>query len=294
MSVPFRLIRSEVKPLTQDLAIQFRALDASPTERDLNPSRLRMLREKAENGLLINFHWATANVNGKVMRVNGQHSSTMLADLNGEFPQGLKVHLDEYEVDGLNGLTSLFRQFDDRKSGRSSADVAGAFHKLEPNLQDVPPPTGKLGIEGINYYKTNVEGTSSLKGDEQYSLFHESTLHSFLKWIGELFSIKTPELRRPAVVAAMYGTFDKNEKAAREFWESVARGGDEYETNAPATVLDEWLKKAKTGELDTLKPGQYYLGCIYAWNAYLQKRTIERIKADLRKNSKGLPEPHAE
>lgn len=287
----FQLIKSDVKTLTPDLAAQFKALEASPTERDLNPSRLKMLREKAEKGLLITFHWATAKMGGKTLRVNGQHSATMLTELNGEFPQNLKVHIDEYEVDGPQGLASLFRQFDDRKSGRSSADVSGAFQNLEPALQTVPKPVGKIGVEGVNWYRDKIDGLPALKGDEQYTLFNESRLHLFLRWLGDLFSIKTPELRRVPVLAAMYGTFNANEGEARKFWDQVARGGVEYEENAPSTVLDKWLKDAKEGELDKLKPAQYYQGCIYAWNAYREGKTINNIKADTRK---ALLVPHAD
>jgi hypothetical protein len=31
------------------------------------------------------------------------------------------------------------------------------------------------------------------------------------------------------------------------------------------------------------KPGQFYQGCIYAWNAYRENKTIERIKYDTKK-----------
>ena len=44
------------------------------------------------------------------------------------------------------------------------------------------------------------------------------------------------------IVAAIYATFIANEDAARAFWDQVARGGLEYEENAPSTVLDNWLK----------------------------------------------------
>ena len=57
-----------------------------------------------------------------------------------------------------------------------------------------------------------------------------------------MFSIKTPELRRQTIVAAMYGTFEKNEAEARKFWREVARGGVEFEENHPTTVLDAFLK----------------------------------------------------
>ncbi len=74
-----------------------------------------MLREKAAVGQLIAFNWATAKFGDKEFRMNGQHSSAVLSELNGQFPEGLKVHLDSYEVDTKEGLALLFRQFDSRK-----------------------------------------------------------------------------------------------------------------------------------------------------------------------------------
>ena len=91
----FTLAKSEVLPLTPDLARQFKDMDPSPTERDLNPARLKMLRDKADKGLLITFNWSTALLGDRRLRVNGQHSSNMLCELNGAFPSGLKVHHDE-------------------------------------------------------------------------------------------------------------------------------------------------------------------------------------------------------
>ena len=54
--------------------------------------------------------------------------------------------------------------------------------------------------------------------------------------------MKTPELRKETIVAAMYGTFDKNEAEARKFWKEVSRGGVEYEDSHPTTALDAFLK----------------------------------------------------
>src|SRR6188768_1597800 len=100
----FRLTNAEVKPLTRDVAIAFRDMDPSPTEREMNPSRITHLLEKATAGQLVTFHWSTAKLGNRVLRMNGQHSSSMLCDLNGTFPDGLMVHLDEYEVDSPDGL----------------------------------------------------------------------------------------------------------------------------------------------------------------------------------------------
>jgi hypothetical protein len=283
----FRLINSEVKPLTKEFADYFRDLEPSPTERQLNPSRLAHLRAKADAGQLITFQWSTAKIGGKTVRMNGQHSSNMLCELNGTFPSGLKVHLDEYQVDTPDGLAILFRQFDDRKSGRSPSDVSGAYQGLHEALRNVPRAFAKIGVEGVAWYRHQVEGTSNITADDRYMLFGEQGLHGFLCWLGELFSIKTPELKRVTIVAAMYGTCIANEKEAQKFWGQVARGGVEYEDTAPATVLDAWLKSMAEDRrnAEKLLPGNFYQGCIYAWNAFRESRAITAIKY---KTEKGL------
>ena len=73
----FKLTKTENKPLTRDLVLQFQAMTPSPTERDLNPLRVKYLREKIDAGLAIPFNWAMVahKGNGSTMRINGQHSS---------------------------------------------------------------------------------------------------------------------------------------------------------------------------------------------------------------------------
>jgi hypothetical protein len=95
--------------------------------------------------------------------------------------------------------------------------------------------------------------------------------------------VKTPELKHAHVVAAMYATFISNETESVKFWETVARGGKEYEDNHPTTVLDDWLKKAfdrKEGDRLKLKPGEYYMGSLYAWNAHRAGKEIKSARTD--------------
>jgi hypothetical protein len=287
----YRLMKSEVRDLTPELAEEFRNLEASPTEREINPARIKHLKTKAEAGQLVTFHWSVARLADKRLRMNGQHSSNMLCGLNGHFPKGLKVHLDEYEVPNKASLALLFRQFDDRKSNRSPSDVAGAYQGLYEELHDVPRGPAKMAVEGACWYDRNVEGLPAPTGDDQYIRFGEPGLHGFIHWVGELLSIKTPELRRQTIVAAMYGTWVKNEREARKFWAEVARGGEEFAENAPSTVLDAWLKAMveKRGGKNELKPANLYQGCVHAWNAYREGKTIQTIKCDARK---GLYDVH--
>jgi hypothetical protein len=281
----YRLVKSEVCDLTPELAQQFRDLDPSPTERELNSARIRHLKTKAEAGQLVTFHWSVAKLGDKRLRMNGQHSSNMLCALNGHFPKGLKVHLDEYEVPNKPSLALLFRQFDDRKSNRSPSDVASAYQGLYEELHDVPKGPAKMAVEGACWYDRYAEGLPAPTADDQYVRFGEPGLLEFIRWVGELFSVKTPELRRQTIVAAMYGTWVKNEREAHKFWVEVARGGEEFAENAPSTVLDVWLKAMveKRGAKNELKPANLYQGCVFAWNAHREGKTIQTIRFDAKK-----------
>lgn len=276
----FRLKTAETLPLTPELAKKHMDMEPSPTERRIDRARIKYLKEKASAGQLVTFNWAQAKIGEKLVRMNGQHSSIMLNDLNGQFPEGLHVHLDTYEVDANTDLALLFRQFDARKSSRTASDVSGAYQGLYDDLAEVSLTHAKLAVEGIAFWERYIFGDRTHVGDEQYTIFNLQKHHPFIRWIGELYSVKTPEMQRAPIVAALYATYGANETAAKTFWGQVARGGVEYEDGAPSTVLDTWLKAAeeKTSRARPPKPAEFYQGCLYAWNAYREEREIKDIK----------------
>ena len=100
--------------------------------------------------------------------------------------------------------------------------MSGAYQGLYTDLAGVARGAAKLAVEGVAWYDKNVEGLPAPKGDDVYTLFGKTALHPFIKWVGDVFTVKTPELRRQTIVAAMYGTFDKNEAEARKFWRKSA------------------------------------------------------------------------
>jgi hypothetical protein len=283
MAATFRLVKSETVPLTDEVLETFRALPASPTERVFKESRAKHLESKVLAGNAIPFIWAKAQYDGKEYRMNGQHSSAMLADLNGQRPEGLMVHLDTYAVDDGQGLVRLFRQFDDRKSMRDAADVAGAYQMLESELKDLQTAHAKRAIEGIAWYDRYVQGVPTPVGDDQYALFHDVTVHPFLKWTDGIYDIKTKELEKVPIHAAMWGTFTTNQAMAQSFWGSVARAGKLEDDSHPTTKLDEWLRSIAGKETIGVKTAEIYQGCIFAWNAYRRDAQVVKIKYDTSK-----------
>lgn len=280
----FNLVKSETRPLTPELVEEFMKLPASPTERPLLPKRVAFLQNALEEDRLVNFDWVEAVLGDQRYRANGQHSATMLSHLNGNFPQGRFVHYDTYRVEDEDELVMLFRQFDARQSGRSISDVAGAYQMSQPDLRDVDRKKAKLAVDGCAWYRHQIEGFAVGKGDDVYRLFSSASLHDYIHWIGDLLDMKTPELEPKTVVGAMYATYMANEQAAKTFWTQVARGGVDYEEEAPSTVLDQWLKSAEAEKPKVIKPGELYQGCIYAWNTYRRGRSIERIRYDTSKD----------
>lgn len=289
MEANFHLVQSTTVPLTRTLAEQMRDMKPSPTERVLDPNRVKYLKERAEAHALVPFQWAKARINGDWLRMNGQHSSAMLCALDDDlFPKDLFVHLDEYRVDDEDGLTKLFQQFDARKSSRSSTDVCGAYKGLHEELREIPLNIAQLGIQGIVYWKQNVQGIPQPKGDLIYQAIGEKENWPFLLWLPDVFNIKTPELRKREIVAAMYVTFERNEQAAKAFWKEVQAGGNVNEENHPTRTIDVYYQNAKT-ETDRRKrpkPHALYQSGILAWNAYREGKKLQTIKA-----LKSDPEP---
>jgi len=285
--------KSDTVPLTRALAQHFALMRPSVTEREFNDKRFKFLEERYHAGLFLPCQWASVWLGGEQYRMNGNHSSNLLWKLPEPFPTDLVAHIDEYDAETPEDIVELFRQFDARESARTPQDVAGAYQHAHPELHDIPNQTAKIGIEGIAWYLRVIEGVPPGKGDERYKLFRRAEYYDFLHWLGVLIDIKTPELKKMEVIAAMYATdlVASGEQGSRVFWQEVARGGRQYEEQHPATVLDAWLKACRDGTCeDTMKSAYHYQGCIFAWNAYRDEKTIKDIRF---LTTKGLYLPHA-
>jgi hypothetical protein len=283
----FHITDSRTVGLTPELAKEFDEMPATVTERDLDPKRLKYLRESILNGRAIPFHWAKATVTGSpdLIRINGHHSSHVLNAMNGEFPKGLIAHIDTFEVDTLEHVPVLFKQQDSRHSVRSLGDISGAYQAVT-HLAGLPKGPARKAIEAVSWFERKIVGLPVPTGDDVYDLFFKEAYHPFIKMACSLVSIKTPEFSTP-VLAAMFGTFESSQTDSETFWKAVALQGDGNAADHPTTVLDAWLCDAREAEE---KPTQMeaYRACVVAWNRYRNHQSLDRIGKFDRK--KGAPE----
>jgi len=266
---------SNTVALTPAIAAKHRDMPASPTERKLDPKRVKLLSDKIQAGLFITPTWAIADYNGTEVRMNGQHSSHALCDANGLFPTGLSVHIDTYNATDPNDLAVLFRQFDAKQSSRSAEDVSGAYQHLHTDLTNVCPKVALATIKGVAWYLRKIDGSAIPPGDDIGSLFNNLSYHDFIRFCGSLFTSKCKELQRPEVIACMYGTYLVASTASKEFWTGVASGaGDTASTEG---ILDSQLlaDREESDRTSKLKPDQVYGICAKAWNCSRENTPIK-------------------
>lgn len=296
----FRVRSATVKPVTHELAEQFSTMPGSVSERPLDETRLNALTDRINKGWAVPFYWVTMDLppddkhpEARTIRINGRHSSTALANMNGSFPDGMLVNHVELEGGGEYAAPLAFRQFDAMLSARSRGDVSNAYMQVEEDLQQVHPRLGRVALEGIAWYLTSVlEDKGIEKGDDLYKFFRRREFHSFLLMLnGVVGNPKThPEINKSAVWGAFYGMYLVDEDDAKEFIVAIVKTLPEERENGgspePAKALSAWLhsvivsKETTNKDGTKLKPRQIYNGCVTAWRHYRDERPLPKgIKA---------------
>lgn len=286
----FALTSSETLPLTRAAAIAHRDMPSSPTERTFSESRAARLRAAFADGLLLPCQWAKAKWKGKDVRMNGQHSSFVLAEME-SIPDGSFVHVDTYEPTSEEGMALLFRQFDARYSNRSSTDCSHAYQGLFDEVRDVDEVKALTAIKGINRFHRFTGEGQVYSGDDIGRMFFNNAYYKFVHFTESLLSGKCKELMRNEIIAAVYGTFLQSEAKSKEFWQDVKTAAKD---DSPSQVLDGQLEKDKdqTDRKKKLKQDQLYGMCVRAWNAYVAGEDPPRGGFN-QPAKKALPEIHS-
>src|SRR5437588_9812019 len=88
---------------TPQLAQRFANMAGCPGDRPLNSDRCNQLRRIIANQEFRTAEWASAVCEGKEYRVNGKHTSTILTEIDGSFPD-VMVIVEKYACDSLEAL----------------------------------------------------------------------------------------------------------------------------------------------------------------------------------------------
>lgn len=276
-----------IEPLTRELCTQFARMPAHRGERPLSKRRVSLLDSKIANGQFHSPEWAVAYLNGKAYRVNGQHSSTALAEANGHFPNGLEVTIKEFTCESEDDLADLFMQFDNKSSSRSDIEALMVGAAMHPELEGISKTSLMHATNGIARAVTRFD--SKVRIDDRRGLIPGNT--DFIQWVRSYTGRN--DLRRVGVIAAMYDTYRKDRQKCDEFWRLVSKeshADPNHPTRRLARLLKEveYAKKSgRGGSRSAVGNETMYAKCVHAWNAFRRGRSTD-MKVF---SNAGLPTP---
>lgn len=264
-----KLINTKTLPLTIELAKKFAEMNKFCGDRALRKEISEMLRARIADGLFHTPKWATAYLDGQMYRVNGQHSSTVLAEENGNFPKGLLVVIDEFACDTADDLATLFDQFDNSVSARRVRESYNAHAKTITALTDIKARVIEKAVAGIAL-SIEMSTGQRLAGNERTHLIHENTEFICTFAADDELGLAIRSIARAPSVAAFYTIWSKLPELrdkCREFWVLVGRE-DHPETNNATRVLARFLRECNRAAKAQWSQRAIYSKCIHGWNAF--------------------------
>lgn len=275
------------KPTTQvadhQLVERFATMTRFGGDRPLNKTRCARLRSLLEEGRFRTCAWAVCHcrADGKDYRVNGQHTSHVLAEFNGSLP-AVFVTVERYEADTIEDVAELFGSFDPGWSNRTTSDTNNAYASSCKELEGIPSRIINLAASGLVSKMFKFTGTQANQ-DVRGKLLIKNA--GFVRWLNglEINSNTYGSLRRAAPAAAMFACYQVDPSAATEFWLEVKTASAPVAT-APSRVLEKFLSTAKARIGDR----EMYAKSIYAWNAF--RRGQKELKCLKFNSDAPLPE----
>lgn len=265
----------KTRKLTRGLAEEFSGMAPAPHDRPLNASRCAIIKRALDMGRFRTCEWAKAycEETKQTYRINGKHGSTVLAQMNGDFPKGICVVVEEYECPTLQDVADLYCTFDTRSSARSTGDINLIYSACAAELQEVNRLDINLAVAGMSYGIWE-EAYRQRPPEERAQLSIANP--DFVLWLVEILTgggeKGNKPIRRAPVVGAMFRTWKKSKQAATEFWTAV-RDESGSKPDCADRKLAKFLVTSRltTKPTSTAKPAsqrETFVKCIHAWNAW--------------------------
>lgn len=266
--------------VTRKLAREFAEMDPAPHDRPLSERRLQVYQRLFGQGGFRPCTWARASCaeTGGLYRVNGKHTSTLLAGVD-PLPE-YYVTVEDYACDTLEDVAKLYATFDSKMQSRTVSDINLSFAATVPELAPLPARVINLAVAGMGYHLWEGSVSRHHQPAERAELLLEYP--EFLVWLADVLAAgaeaegrrNSRHLMRQPVVAAMFATWQKAGGPASEFWLAVRD-----ETGPAPTLPDRKLARyLLTVGVDSGGGARYrvrradsrefYVKCIHAWNAW--------------------------
>jgi hypothetical protein len=257
-----RKIKSELDPLTRELAEKFSRMKSLPGERTRKPSRLRFFEVRLERKTFNSPTWSKAVIAGAEgeWRADGQHTSHVLANCpEALFPADLPVTVNTYQMDSMADAPDLFDLFDNPMAARTNVDKIGVYVAGYSDLALMDHAFLTKITRGLDYYyrdlsKERLEKESSeqqtilLYIAREHGLYFKDDSHRvFTRWLHVWCESKHGwMIGKPGLLAEMFADWKTHSELATRFWGEVMMESNpdpDDETRELSRKLKDWSRK---------------------------------------------------
>lgn len=275
------LERPKVVRCSRTLVNRFYDMRGWDGDRDLKPHIVSHIANEVDHKRfrVAAFASVLCKEDGLEYRVNGKHTSHVLSQMNGTFPEDLDAFVERFEADTRQDVPPIYATYDNPLNNRSTIDICQGFAAANQELLSVPrrilgvcSAGMSFAIWGDDLYAHKREERAKLLLDApEFVLFAREILKGARKNI--------QHVNRSPVAAAMFLTWQKSRKAAGEFWELVRDGSGPDHTSGDrklfkhllATAVGRGRGKDKTKQQEDHRA--MFVRCIHGWNAWRKGET---------------------
>lgn len=282
-----RFRTAETRPITRELAQHFQNMRQVDAERKMKPQRLAQLARLIRSGGIKCFDWAVAHIANEEIRVNGNHSSSLLAKTDTVIPPGATAVIQRYDCDTMADVVQLWGMFDSTISTRNKGENLAIFAKSVPGLEGVNQEAITL-VQSALVLDHSSSSQSVLTTADRNQLVAANV--PYARWFATVYRMqgKTKIFKRSGVAYASLLMFRKDEARATEFWLEVANGSNPNQHSGSRHLREYLLVRPTRPGVKSEKNGTAWedlaKNCVHCWNLWRKGETVKYLRS-----GKGMP-----
>ena len=267
---------------TKDFALSFLQLKVFEGERLVREQHVQQLFDEYKSGRFLwqNVTLASAFLDGKQYRINGQHTAWMRTYISDAVHP--KVRNTVYKVKSSDQLRALYSSFD-RGTPRTATHLGTVLLLDTSAARGLPHSYLTQLITGFKLWDSKAASTKVARTPIAELCAHITKLHPKLfNTVGRFYSEHYSDahwIKRASVIGAMFATFDKAPEDAIRFWTPVLTA-----IGLPTKSDVRWQLRhfIETHSVTVSKGGvsqnQLLNVCLNAWNYWRSKEMPSRLR----------------
>jgi hypothetical protein len=287
-ALKYKVVSDEELKFTKAKAFEFLELKTFEGERSVRENHVQFLFDEWAAGRFLwqNIILASAKVEGtdEHYRINGQHTCWMRVNVAERYePLDANCRIMVYSVPTMEQLRSLYSAFD-RGAPRTVGHISRVLLMGGKSVEGFRPSLINQLMAGFKIFFAPDGWKRQHMAVNEWCGMIENNYSTMFNIVGRYLANHADDakyVKRAAVTAAMFATFEKNVQASDEFWAPVFHGiGLEKKTD-PRWQLRRYLDTHGhniKGSNIKVSQEEMYCVCVQLWNHWRDETEVSTVK----------------